>query len=137
MRLDTYLMFDGQCEAAMNFYAQVLPARIEQLMRFGETPDAEHFPADVHHRIMHARLVIGDLAVMASDTPPEVPHEGFKGFSIALQVDSIAEAERAFAALADGGQVTMPLAQTFWAVRFGMLVDRFGVAWMVNCEHAG
>jgi PhnB protein len=97
------------------------------------TPAAEHAPPEWQSEIMHARLSIGDQVLMASDSPPQY-QAPMKGFSVSLNVDSIAEAERIFAAFAEGGTVGMPLQQTFWATRFGMLTDRFGTPWMINCE---
>jgi PhnB protein len=104
------------------------------MMTFGETPAGEHVPTDLHNLIIHTRLVVGDQAIMGSDTTPDRPVDDMAGFSVSLNVDSIAEAERVFNALSEDGTVQMPLEQTFWAARFGMLVDRFGVSWMVNCE---
>ena len=91
-------------------------------------------PKDLHNLIIHTRLLVGDQVLMGSDTTPDRPVDDMSGCSISLNVDSIAEAERVFAALSEGGSVQMPLDATFWAARFGMLVDRFGVSWMVNCE---
>jgi PhnB protein len=104
------------------------------MMTFGETPAAEHVPKEYHDLIIHTCLKVGDQMLMASDTTPDRPTPGMSGCSISLNVDSIAEAERVFKALSDGGKVEMQLEATFWAARFGMLVDRFGVSWMVNCE---
>ena len=134
MKINAYLGFDDQCEAAFRFYHQCLGGTLEALNRFGDTPACEHVPESHRNRIMHARLVVGDQAIMGSDSVPEHPFEGIKGVSLAINVDSASEAERVFSALAEGGQVCMALAPTFWAARFGMLVDRFGVSWMVNCE---
>jgi PhnB protein len=133
MQLTPYLMFNGQCEAAFKFYEQCLGGRIVAMTTFGETPAAEHVSPESRDRIIHARLVVGDAVLMASDCPPEM-FEETKGFSVSLQIDNPAEAERIFHALADGGQVRMPIEETFWAIRFGMLVDRFGIPWMINCE---
>lgn len=135
MKINAYLMFDGQCEVAFNFYAQCLGGKLE-LMRFAEAPDnaCGELPAEYQQRIMHACLTLGDQLLMASDSAPPYVYEGIKGCSIALNVDSVAEGERLFAALAEQGQVQMPMQATFWAAGFGMLVDRFGVSWMVNCE---
>lgn len=140
MKIHAYLFFDGQCAAAMSFYAQSLGGELT-LARFGDNPDGcGEMPAEHRERIMHACLMVGDEVLMASDTMPEqdcagaTASEGVKGCSMSLQVRSIAEAERLYNALAAGGQAQMPLQQTFWAVRFGMLVDRFGVSWMINCE---
>ncbi|MCB2256206.1 VOC family protein [Pseudomonas chlororaphis] len=134
MKINPYLIFNGDCAAAFRFYAQCLQGTLEVMMTFGESPARDHVPADCHDRVMHTRLVVGDQAIMGSDTTPDRPYSGIQGCSISLNVDSIAEAERVFAALADQGTVHMPLEATFWAARFGMLVDRFGASWMVNCE---
>ena len=136
MQLTPYLFFNGQCEAAFKFYAKVLGGKIEAMLPHEGTPATEHVPAEWRSKIMHARLVIGDKALMASDAPPGRSDGAMKGFSVTLGVDSPAEAERVFAALADKGTVRMPLEQTFWAARFGMLTDQFGTPWMINCEKA-
>jgi PhnB protein len=134
MKINPYLIFNGDCKAAFTFYAQSLNGNIEAMLTFGETPAREHVPADLHNLIIHTRLTVGDQAIMGSDTTPDRPTDEMSGCSISLNVDSIAEAERVFAALSDDGNVQMPLETTFWAAKFGMLVDRFGVSWMVNCE---
>lgn len=132
MRLNPYLVFDGNCEEAFGFYASVLRAKIAQLNRFANTPGCEDMPASHRDKVMHVRLEAGGQVLMGSDNHPAFPYEGVKGCSIALAVDDVAEAERIFAELAQGGSVTMPMQETFWAKRFGMLTDRFGVPWMVN-----
>jgi PhnB protein len=134
MKINPYLIFNGDCKAAFTFYAQALQGQIEMMMTFGESPAREHVPADLHNLIMRTRLLVGDQAIMGSDTTPDRPTDDMAGCSISLNVDSIAEAERVFNALKEDGSVQMPLEKTFWAARFGMLNDRFGVAWMVNCE---
>jgi PhnB protein len=134
MKISPYLIFNGDCRAAFTFYQQCLQAQLEAMMTFGETPAAEHVPKEHQDLIIHTCLKVGDQMLMASDTTPDRPTPGMSGCSISLNVDSIAEAERVFNALAEGGKVEMPLQATFWAARFGMLVDRFGVAWMINCE---
>ena len=134
MKINPYLIFNGDCKAAFTFYAQSLNGNIEAMLTFGETPAREHVPADLHNLIIHTRLTVGDQAIMGSDTTPDRPTDEMSGCSISLNVDSIAEAERVFAALSDDGNVQIPLETTFWAAKFGMLVDRFGVSWMVNCE---
>ncbi|PPA06030.1 VOC family protein [Pseudomonas sp. MWU12-2312b] len=134
MKINPYLIFNGDCKAAFTFYAQSLQGRIEAMTTFGETPVGEQMPKDLHNLIIHTRLLVGDQVLMGSDTTPDRPVDDMSGCSISLNVDSIAEAERVFTALSEGGSVQMPLDTTFWAARFGMLVDRFGVSWMVNCE---
>ena len=132
MKIHAYLMFDGQCEAAFNFYAECLGGTLE-MMRYADSPEDMGVPAEFQQRIMHVCLTVGDQLLMASDTLPQSPYEGIKGCSISLQVDNVPEAERLYAALSAQGSVQMELQQTFWATRFAMLTDRFGVPWMINC----
>jgi PhnB protein len=132
MQIQPYLNFDGQCKEAFTFYQQVLGGSIATMETHGESPMREHTPLEWHDRILHARLVVGDQELMGSDSPPN-QHQKPQGFSVSLNFDDAAEAQRVFAVLADGGAVQMPLQETFWASRFGMLVDRFGIPWMVNC----
>jgi PhnB protein len=136
MQVNTYLTFDGQCQAAFQFYEQCLGGTIQSMFPFGGTPAAEHVPPELHDKIMHASITIGNQVLMGSDTTPEHPYEGARGFSVSLGIDRPEEAERIFKALAEQGTVIMPIGQTFWAARFGMLVDRFGIPWMVSCEQA-
>ncbi len=138
MKLSTYLTFDGQAREAFTFYQQVLGGTLE-MMTFAQAPEAEQFPAEHRERIMHVCLTLDDYRLMASDTMPGMDcgsgtYEGIKGCSISLHPESVAEGERLFAGLSAGGQVVMPMEKTFWAERFGMFTDRFGVSWMVNCE---
>ena len=135
MQLNPYLYFNGDCEAAFKFYEKVLGAKIVTMMTHEGTPAAEQVPADWKTKIIHARLSLGDQVLMASDAPPG-SYQKPAGFSVTLQINDPAEAERVFHALVENGMVTMPIAETFWAVRFGMLTDRFGTPWMVNCERA-
>ena len=133
MQINPYLIFDGQCEAAFKFYEKVLGGKIEAMIPHEGTPAAEHVPAEWRSKIMHARLNVGDKLLMGSDAPPD-HYDQMKGFSVSLGIGEPAEAERVFHALAEQGTVRLPLQQTFWARRFGMLVDRFGTPWMINCE---
>lgn len=133
MQLNPYLLFDGQCAAAFKFYAQLLGGEIVMLQTHDGSPAAEHTPPGWGDKILHARLLVGDAVLLGSDAPPQY-QEKPQGFSVSLQVDRVAEAERIFNGLAEGGAVRMPFQQTFWAARFGMCVDRFGIPWMVNCE---
>lgn len=134
MPLATYLFFDGTCEEAFRFYERTLAGHIEDLMTFAGTEGEGHVPEHWRHKIMHASLRLADGAVlMGSDGMPGQTAAP-QGFAVALHVGEVAEAERVFAALAEAGRVTMPMAETFWAERFGMCVDRFGVPWMLNCE---
>jgi PhnB protein len=134
MQVQSYLFFNGRCEEAVEFYKKALGAKVEMLMRFKEAPDSPPpgmLPPGSDNKVMHASLRIGDTVVMASDGEC-TGNQNFQGFSLSLAVTKEAEADRLFAALADGGQVQMPLGKTFWSPRFGMLTDRFGVGWMVN-----
>lgn len=133
MQLNPYLTFNGQCEAAFKFYERCLGGKIEAMMPHAGTPAEEHVPVEWRDKIMHARLAVGDGVLMGSDAPPE-RYEKPRGFSVSLQIKDPAQAERAFHALAEGGAVQMPIQATFWAARFGMLVDRFGTPWMINCD---
>ena len=133
MLVQPYLFFGGRCEEAIAFYRDALGAEVQMLMRFNEAPDSPPpgmMPENWGDKVMHACLKIGDTLLMASDGC-NTNEAGFKGFSLSLTASNEAEADRKFAALADGGQVTMPLGKTFFSPRFGMLVDRFGVSWMV------
>ena len=136
MQWNPYLQFNGNCEAAFQFYERCLGGTIVVMMPYGDTPAAEHVPADLRGKIMHARLAVGGQLLMGNDAHPGKPYEGIKGCSVALQADTPDEAERLFNALAENGTIVMPLAETFWAARFGMLTDQFGVPWMINCEKA-
>jgi PhnB protein len=136
MQLNAYLNFDGQCEAAFRFYQKCFGGEIFAMIPFGETPAGEHVPAELHNKIMHARLVIGDQVLMGSDTTPMCPYEGVKGASVALNVKTPEEAEHLYNALTENGTVQMALQETFWAARFGSFVDQFGVPWLINCEKA-
>ncbi len=130
---NAYLFFDGTAAQAMPFYRSVLGGRLE-VMTFAQMPGAEQekMPPATAARVMHACLSFDGGTLMASDTMEGQPWEGMKGFSLTLNHDTVADAERVFGALAEGGTVVMPLARTFWAERFGMCNDRFGTPWMVN-----
>jgi PhnB protein len=137
MKLNPYLMFNGQCEAAFKFYEQSLDGKIEAMMTYGEIPKdspmANQVSPEFHNKIMHVHLTVGNQELMGADSPSE-HYEEPKGFSVSLNIDNPAEAERIFHVLAENGAVQMPLQQTFWANRFGMLVDQFGTPWMINCD---
>jgi len=133
MQVQPYLFFDGRCEEAIEFYRRTLGAEVTMLMRFKDSPEPPTpgmVPPGAENKVMHASLRIGDTTVMASDGRCQ-GKPSFQGFSLSLSVPDDAEAERRFAVLADGGQVQMPLAKTFFASRFGMVADRFGVSWMI------
>ncbi len=133
MQLNPYIFFKGTCREAFEFYAQVLGGKIEAMLTHGGTPAASSVPPEWQDKIIHARLMLRSGPLMASDAPPQ-HYQAPQGFSVNIGVDDPAEAERIFHALAEDGKVTMPIAKTFWAERFGMLVDRFGIPWMINCE---
>lgn len=133
MKATPYLNFNGQCREAFEFYAECLGGTIVAMMTLGNSPVAEEVPSDQHNSIMHAYLVAGDVELMASDAIGG-KYERPAGLYVSLQVDEPKEAERIFGAFEQGGTVIMPLEETFWARRFGMVVDRFGTPWMVNCS---
>jgi PhnB protein len=133
VQLSPYLHFSGQCEAAFRFYERVLGGKIEAMFTHAGTPAEAHVSSEWRNKILHARLTVGGQELMGSDVPPERYHEP-KGFSVSLQVEKPADAERIFHALAENGTVTMPIQKTFWAERFGMLVDQFHTPWMINCD---
>jgi PhnB protein len=135
MQLNPYLTFNGQCEAAFKFYEQCLVGKIVAMVPHAGTPAEEHVSSEWRNKILHAHLKVGDQALMGSDAPPE-RYVQPKRFSVSLQIKDPADAERIFHTLAENGEVRMPIQETFWAVRFGMLVDRFGIPWMINCEKA-
>ena len=134
MQVQPYLFFDGTCEAAVEFYRKTLGAEVTMLMRYKDSPDPktkEMCSPGSDDKVMHTSFKIGNSLIMASDGAGDTPTK-FEGFSLSLAVSSVQEVERYFAALADGGKIQMPLMKTFWSPMFGMVVDRFGVAWMVT-----
>jgi PhnB protein len=135
MKLNPYLSFNDECEAAFKFYEQCLGGKIDVMMTYGESPMADQTPPEKLDKIMHASLMVGDTILMGSDAPSQF-FEKPQGFSVSLVFDDSVEAERIFNALAENGTVQMPIQETFWADRFGMLVDRFGTPWMINCDRA-
>ena len=134
MQINTYLLFTGQCEEAFKFYEKLLGGKIEAMMTHEGGPAASQVPPEWLKKILHARLAVADQVIMASDAPPGRQAKP-QGFSVSVSVDDPAEAERIYNALAEGAAaVTMPIQESFWAKRFGMLTDRFGIPWMINCE---
>jgi PhnB protein len=134
MAIEPYLFFNGRCEEAGEFYKKALGAEVLMLMRFKESPEPHQpgmIPPGSENKIMHASLRIGDATVMASDGRC-TGQSDFRGFCLSITAADEADADRKFAALADGGQMQMPLTKTFWSPRFGMVADRFGVGWMVS-----
>lgn len=132
MHVNPYLNFNGNCREAFDFYARVLNTDIIMMLPFGATPMADQMPPEMRDLIAHAQLRMGDGVLMASDAPGN--YERPQGISVTLNIPATDEAERVFNALSEQGTVQMPLTETFWAQRFGTLVDRFGIPWMINCE---
>lgn len=133
--IQPYLFFGGRCEEALAFYRQALGAEIEFLMYHKDSPDAPPpgmLQPGFENKVMHASVRIGSTVLMASDGCG--PGPGFSGFSLSIAMPTASDVDRAFAALADGGQITMPPTKTFWAGRFGMVTDRFGIGWMVTTK---
>jgi PhnB protein len=135
MQVNPYLEFNGQCEEAFKFYERCFGGKIEMMLTHADSPMADQVPAEWRNSIMHARLAVGGQVLMGSDMPPQ-HYKELQGISVSLGIDDPAEAERIFHALEEKGKVRMPLQQTFWAFRFGMVVDRYGIPWMINCEKA-
>ena len=133
LKLTPYLSFDGHCEDAFKLYEKCLGGKITFMQTYGDSPMADQTPTEWRKRVMHATLSVGDQLIQGSDSPPG-QFQKPQGFSIAIALRDATEAERIFKALSENGKVQMPLEETFWALRFGYLIDRFGVPWMVNCE---
>ena len=133
MKASTVLSFKGDCEAAFKFYEQHLGGQPGPIFRYAGSPMADSVPEEWGDKIMHGSIVVGDLLLMGSDVLMK-QYEEPKGFSLSLQMSDTAEAERIYNALVPDGTVLMPLEKTFWAARFGSVVDRFGIPWLINCE---
>jgi PhnB protein len=131
MKLIAHLNFNGQCAEAFRFYEKCLNGKIRMMMTWGESPMAAQTPQESHGQVMHATLEIGDQMLMGADSGGH--YQKPQGFAVTVNVDDPAEADRIFAALAEAGDVQMPIQATFWALRFGMVTDRFGTPWMINC----
>ena len=127
------LSFDGRCEVAFQFYTKCLGGKVTFALKWGDSPMAKDAPAEWAGKILHARLELGDLVLNGCDLPPG-QYERPRGMSLLLGLDNPAEAERLFTALAENGSVRFPLQQTFWAERFGSVMDQFGIPWEINCE---
>jgi len=132
MQLNPYLSFNGECEAAFKLYEKCLGGKIAFMMPYEGSPMAEQAPAGWGKKILHVTLNIGSQVLQGADAPPN-HYKKPQGISVSLDIKDPAEAERVFHALAEDGTVQMPIEETFWALRFGMLVDRFGIPWMINC----
>jgi len=133
MKTSIYLFYNGKCQEAFKYYEQLLGAKIVAMLTNADTPMASECPAERLGNIVHARITIGDAVIMGSDAPPDRYHEQ-AGFTVTLNVETSEEAERIFAGLSDGGHAFMPMEETFFAHRFGMCNDRFGIPWMVLHE---
>jgi PhnB protein len=136
MDVQVYLTFDGNCEAALQFYAQCLGGKVAELHRYAGSPmDNAELPAEWKNRVMHGAVEAQGRRILASDGGPGHPFKGYSGFAVTLNMAKDTKgAEQAFNALAASGQVQMPFQKTFWSPGFGMLTDKFGVPWMVNCS---
>jgi len=134
--MNVYLSFDGRCSEALDFYAQCLGGKVLMKVSYADAPGAEPPSEALRQRLMHGRITARGMILMGSDIPPQQTFEGYKGFQVSVQVSDVEEGRKIFEALSSGGTVSMPYAATFWSPGFGMMVDKFGVGWMVNCEPA-
>jgi PhnB protein len=132
MKLNAHLSFKGQCEEAFRFYEKCLGGKIAVMMTWGESPMAKDVPPDWAKKITHASMTMGDQELTGGDSLGK-HYEKPQGFSVAIHLRDSEEADRIFKDLSDRGKVTIPLHETFWATRFGMVTDRFGTPWMINC----
>lgn len=132
MQVNPYLSFKGQCEAAFRFYEQCLGGQLGPIFRYAGTSLTAQVPADWQDKVMHGSVTVGGQEIMGADVAPD-GYEDPKGFSLSVQIKNTAEAERIFRELSKNGRIVMPLEKTFWAERFGMVVDQFGVSWLINC----
>ena len=133
MQVQPYLFFDGRCDEALEFYKKTIDAKVDMLMRFKDAPDQSMISPGSHDKVMHAAVRVGDTQVLVSDGRC-LGKPNFQGFALTITAADAAEGERRFNALADGGQVQMPLGKTFFSPCFGAVADRFGVGWMVYVE---
>ncbi|MBL8238733.1 MAG: VOC family protein [Bryobacterales bacterium] len=135
MKLSPYLNFNGNCRAAFLYYEKHLGGKIQMMMTHGDGPPNPNMPADWGTAILHAQIQFGDTILMASDVPPD-RQQPIRSAYLHLELEGIEEAERAFGAVIDGGEAIMPMAETFWAPRFGLARDAFGVLWMISAAPA-
>ena len=135
MKLSTHLTFAGQCEAAFRFYEKCLGGTLGTMLTYGDSPMAEHVPADWRGKIVHASLTVDDEELAGADSLAK-DYQTPRGFFVLLSLEGPEEAERIFQKLSENGNVVMPLEKTFWAARFGVLTDQFGIPWEINCAHA-
>jgi PhnB protein len=132
MQVVPYLSFNGQCEDAFTLYAKCFGGTLGELHRYGGSPMADQVPPDWSHKVMHGSVALGDRTLMGADMAHG--YDAPKGFTLSVQTKDVAEAERIYRELSDGGSIIMALEKTFWAERFGMFTDRFGIPWTINCE---
>jgi PhnB protein len=132
MRWNPHLTFNGQCEMAFKFYEKCLGGTIVMMLPYGDSPMADQAPSGWHDKVLHATFALGDQILTGGDEP-SASYQKPQGFSILLNIAAADEADRVFEMLAENGVVHNPVQETFWAQRFGMLVDRFGIPWMINC----
>jgi PhnB protein len=135
VKLNAYLTFAGDCAEAFQFYEQCLGGKIAMIMRYGDYhgEGSDQIAVEERDKVMHARLEVSDQVLMGSDTTAQYPYQGIQGAHVTINLEDPVEADRIFSALAEGGQVEMPIQETFWALRYGITKDRFGVPWMINC----
>jgi PhnB protein len=133
LEVAAYLSFKGDCEAAFKCYEEVLGAKLGLFFRYADSPMADVVPEGWETKVMHGSVRIDGKLLEGADVPPE-RYERPQGFSLSLNVKSVEDAERVFESLRSGGEVRYPIAKTFWSERFGMVIDRFGIPWMINCE---
>ena len=132
IELNPHLGFNGQCEAAFQFYEKCLGGKVVFQIAYGDSPAAKAVPPEWQRKVLHATFKLGEQRLTGADAPPG-SYEKPQGFSVTLNIGAAEEADRVFTALAEGGEVHMPIQETFWALRFGMLTDQFGTPWMINC----
>jgi PhnB protein len=133
MQLNPLLVFNGQCEEAFKFYENCLGGKIAMMMTYGDSPMTEQTQPGWRDKILHATFLLGDDRLSGADVPSE-PYQKPQGFAMQLNLANAVEADRIFKTLAEGGTARMPLQETFWALRYGEVVDRFGTPWLINCE---
>jgi len=133
MDISPYLTFKGECEAAFRFYEQCLGGKLGEIFRYEGSPLADQAPPDWRNKVMHTSLTVGRQVLMGADIAPD-RYEEPKGVSLSIQLNDTAAAERIFRELSANGRIVMPLEKTFWAARFGVVADRFGISWLINCD---
>lgn len=135
MDINAHLSFDGRCDEALKFYETCIGAKTLFKMTYGESPMKDHVPSDWQDKILHATVEIDGQKVMGADSPPG-RYESPRGIVMSISLKEVDQAENIFRQLSEGGTVTMPIQETFWALKFGMLIDKFGIPWMINCERS-